>query len=301
MADTKIEWADAVWNPVTGCQKVSQGCKNCYAERLAGRFWGDRKFTDVQTHPDRLEDPLKWRKPRRIFVNSMSDLFHKDVPDEFIDRVFAVMFDANHHTFMILTKRPERMAEYLSPDNPRYTARKVFDLTKGDAGKFDCDMYWPLDNVWLGVSVEDQKAADDRVPWLLKVPAAVRFLSCEPMLGPVDISWWTEKCPGCGESPKREGLNSSWRWGGQNWAHYHGYPIGYIPSIRATGIDWVISGCESGPGARPMHPDWARGLRDQCQTANIPFFLKQMVDEGKIKKLPELDGKVWNQFPEVQP
>lgn len=301
MADTKIEWADAVWNPVTGCQKVSQGCKNCYAERLAGRFWGDRKFIDVQTHPERLEDPLKWRKPRRIFVNSMSDLFHKDVPDEFIDRVFAAMFDANRHTFMILTKRPERMAQYLSPDNPRYTARKVFDLTKSDAGKFDCDMYWPLDNVWLGVSVEDQKAAEERIPWLLKTPAKVRFLSCEPLLGPVDLSWWTEKCPECGETPMREGLSSSWRWEGQNWAHYHGYPIGHIPTIRSTVIDWVICGCESGPGARPMRRDWARGLRDQCQTANVPFFLKQMVDDGKIEKLPELDGNVWNQFPEVRP
>jgi protein gp37 len=260
---TKIEWCmnpdgtpGEVWNPVTGCQKLSPGCKNCYAERIANRFWGDRKFTDVVCHEDRLEIPLSWKKPRRVFVNSMSDLFHKDVPFEFVDRVFAVMGRSQHHTFMILTKRPDRMLEY-------FKSEKLYERVLNQAYKLDSKLLvqdeglgigisnlsesaWALPNVWLGVSVENQKAADERIPYLLKTPAAVRFVSCEPLLGPVDL-----------DTVVRANLKNVRLAGG------------------SEGIDWVIAGGESGPGARPMHPDWARSLRDQCQAAGVPFFFKQ--------------------------
>jgi protein gp37 len=212
---TKIEWCRGedgaegkTWNPVTWCTKVSAGCKNCYAEGVANRFWGDRKFTDVRTHADRLDEPLRWRKPRRVFVNSMSDLFHEYVPDEFIDRVFAVMSLAPQHTFQVLTKRPRRMREYVRSrtaeqcllaadegrargvmaEEPRlsFFARALLGSINGGVSKRD----WPLPNVWLGVSCEDQKSADERIPLLLRTPAAVRFLSCEPLIGPVDLAGW---------------------------------------------------------------------------------------------------------------
>jgi protein gp37 len=324
MGKTAIEWATDVWNPVTGCHKVSEGCRNCYAKVLHDmrhKAYLDARmvplqyaepFEKIQMHPKRLALPEGWRKPRRIFVNSMSDLFHKDVTDEFIDQVFAAMFDAGRHTFMILTKRAERMAWYLSPDNPRYSARKVFDITKGPAGKFDCDMYWPLDNVWLGTSVENQQAADERIPWLLKTPAAVRFVSCEPLLGPVDlkpaeIAQWPNMTDAW--MPNKEEPDD-WKY----WMH------------KWNGISWVIAGGESGPGARPMHPDWARGLRDQCQAAGVPFFFKQWGEWtsefpqhknltntqmtyqhnetfyriGKKLAGRLLDGQEWNQFPEIK-
>jgi len=171
---TKIEWSEYVWNPVSGCHKVSKGCRNCYAERLwprlaaPGQPYEGRQFTDVQCHVDRLEEPLSWRKPRRVFVNSMSDLFHKHVSDEFLDRVFAVMSSCPQHTFQILTKRPKRMQDYI-------ISRKHFSN-------------WPLLSVWLGVSVENQETADERIPLLLKTPAALRFVSAEPLLGPIDLT-----------------------------------------------------------------------------------------------------------------
>lgn len=240
---TKIEWVKnkngeqgATWNPVTGCSKVSQGCKNCYAEGIAKRFWGDRKFTDVQCHPERLEQPLKRKKPTTYFVNSMSDLFHPDVPFEFIDMVFDVMEVSVQHTFQILTKRPKRMFEYCEGyRNPGFP------------------------NVWLGVSVEDQGTADERVPVLLECPAAVRFVSYEPALGPVDFS----------KIPRPQ--------------HFHQQPLGW-DSWWPTQLHWIICGGESGPGARPLHPDWARGVRDQCQAAGVPFFMKQICEKGK--KIP---------------
>src|SRR3972149_4562828 len=221
MTKTSIEWADEVWNPVTGCTKVSQGCKNCYAERIANRFWGERKFTDLQMHPERLEDPLHWKKPRRVFVNSMSDLFHVDVDHEFISDVFRIMERAISHTFMVLTKRPKEMLHWFNT----YNAEN------------------PLPNVWLGVSAEDQNTTDERIPDLLRTPAAVRFVSCEPLLGPVNLSPWID-----------------WR-------------LSHIDSPQK--LDWIICGGESGPNARPMNPDWARSLRDQCVAAEVPFFFKQ--------------------------
>ena len=325
---SKIEWTDETWNVVTGCTKVSAGCTHCYAERMSKRLAGrcgypkDDPFK-VTLHPDKLDQPLKWKKTRKIFVNSMSDLFHEDVPDEFIDEVFAVMADAGQHTFMILTKRPERMKQYLSPDNPRYTARKVFNLTKDPAGKFDCDLHWPLINVWLGTSVENQKAADERIPLLLQTPAAVKFISAEPLLGEIIINRYL-KWPIC----------KYWFADGNpnEYGKYH-WEKQKLVGVGWTGIDWVITGGESGPGARPMHPDWVRSLRDQCQAAGTKFFFKSWGDwlpndqeydycdcnpggvnyeqkhelvgnvamcrVGKKKSGRKIDGRTWDEKPEI--
>jgi protein gp37 len=274
MSKTKIEWADVVWNPMSGCTKVSEGCRNCYAESIAKRFWGDRKFTDVQCHPERLDIPLHWKKPQRIFVDSMSDLFHEDIPEGFIDLVFdRVNYDGiSHLTFLILTKRPERMKSYIN----------------------GLDFKLP-DNVWLGVSVEDQKTADERIPLLLQTPAAVRFISVEPMLENINISDALNGCPRpLGEhfvthemaidagDPSMEGMSMGVEW-----------------EQTAPPINWVICGSESGAKARPFDIDWVRSLRDQCVAAGVPFFLKQMPVNGKLAKMPELDGVVWDQYPEL--
>jgi protein gp37 len=272
---SKIEWTDKTWNPVTGCTKVSQGCKNCYAERMYERFNGHGSFKNVTCHQDRLTQPMKWKKPSMIFVNSMSDLFHEDVPFIFIDAVFSVMSDVDHHIYQVLTKRIERMLEFF----------------KWKSDEFGIP-WQPKPNVWLGVSVEDQDAADERIPLLLQVPAAVRFLSCEPLIGPVDFA----KVP-VGEA-------------------------GFDYTMNDT-IHWVICGGESGPGARPMHPDWARSLRDQCASAGVPFFFKQwgeyaphmeakieigvgykgigysMAKVGKKKAGRILDGSTYDGFPGV--
>jgi protein gp37 len=286
MTKTSIEWADEVWNPVTGCNKVSQGCKHCYAETIANRFWATqyppnedgspRKFTDVRVHPERLDDPLKWRKPRRVFVNSMSDLFHEDVPEHFIASVFGAMALCQQHTFMILTKRPKRAADWFQDiggtTRRSWVLLSAARLINANRIKFPD---WPLPNVWLGVSVEDQKTADKRIPMLLQTPAAVRFVSYEPALGPVDF--------GAFMSPP-----------GSSWSREVA-----LAWDDTSELDWVIMGGESGPGARPMHPDWARSVRDQCQAAGVPFFFKQMVVDGKLAKMPALDGIVWNEYPEA--
>jgi protein gp37 len=248
MTKTTIEWATDVWNPVTGCAKVSEGCRHCYAERVANRFWGERKFSDVRVHEDRFGDPLRWRKPKRVFVNSMSDLFHESVPVHHIANIFAVMALASQHTFMVLTKRAARMVDVLTGDRfASEYAECIHVLTEGSW----TGVYEPLKNVWLGVSAETQRDADRRIPWLLQTPAAVRFVSCEPLLGPVVLheDWMPHYDP-------RE--------------HYAREPLGMRDKL-----DWVIVGGESGPGARPMHPDWARGLRDACKRAQVPFFFKQ--------------------------
>ena len=262
---TKIEWADESWNPVTGCTKVDEGCRNCYAERMSKRLAGrcgypaDDPFR-VTLHPDRLNKPLHWKKPRRVFVNSMSDLFHKDVPDGFIDQVFAVMALASEHEFMILTKRPERMRGWF--DRIRnYGDEKPFGRRIGE-GKYIASQYsawidaeefypWPLPNVWLGVSVHDQKSADERIPILLQTPAAHRFVSQEPALGAVDFRRSTHI--GFANRQREQG-------------------IGYA---EATKLHLIITGGESGPGARPMHPDWVRSIRDQCAAAGVKFVHKQ--------------------------
>jgi len=252
MAKTKIEWADRSWNPVTGCEKVSAGCAHCYAEGIAKRFWKDRKFTDVRIHPERLREPLHWRKPQRIFVNSMSDLFHERVYDNdesFIDEIFAVAAACPQHTFMILTKRSGIMRNYFNhPRRTMYVESALEWLFEGRLHMMP-ELVWPLPNVWLGVSVEDQRAAEERISDLLETPAAVRFVSCEPLLGPLDL------------------------WSAQFNNQYGGL-IGGVTNWPG-GLDWVIVGGESGPKARPMHPDWVRGIRDQCLAGNVPFFFKQ--------------------------
>lgn len=261
---TKIEWCDETWNPITGCDKVSAGCDHCYAETLAERFRGTsghyfENGFDVQLRPDKLDQPLRWKRPRRVFVNSMSDLFHDSVPDEYIAKVFAVMALAPQHTFQILTKRHARMHSLLSSNT---FVDKVFAASVEFGGEKDwSDLDWPLPSVWLGVSAENQQWADIRIPALLDTPAAVRFVSAEPLLGPIEfgfISHMPSGCRGC------SGLVSP--------AHE---PACGVEPGKHWGIDWVIVGGESGRGARPMHPDWARSLRDQCVSAGVPFLFKQ--------------------------
>lgn len=228
-----IEWTDATWNPVRGCTKISPGCKHCYAERFAERFRGvpDHPFEqgfELRLVPEKLNLPHKWRAGRRIFVNSMSDLFHEDVPEAYVKRVFDVIREAPQHAFQILTKRADRMAQ-LSPS-----------------------LEIP-DNVWMGASVENAEYAT-RIQHLRKVEAKVRFLSVEPLLGP-------------------------------------------LPNLSLTGIHWVIVGGESGPGARPMQPDWVRAIRDTCLAAEVPFFFKQWGGVRKHLTGRVLDGRTWDEMP----
>lgn len=233
MAKSTIEWTEATWNPVTGCNKVSPGCKHCYAERMALRLqaMGQPNYQngfEVTLQEHMLEKPLHWKTPQVIFVNSMSDLFHEDVPFEYIDKVFDVMQRASWHQFQILTKRSTRLME-LSPL-----------------------IQWP-NNVWMGVSVETQKY-QFRIEHLQETSAKTKFLSLEPLLGP-------------------------------------------LSNLNLVGINWVIVGGESGPGARPMNPEWVLSIRDQCLAANVPFFFKQWGGFHKKKAGRVLDGKVWNQMP----
>jgi protein gp37 len=291
---TKIQWTDQVWNPVVGCTPVSPGCLNCYAARMARRLEamgrpeyavnaglaiatlrdGRPVFTgDVRTVPDRLAEPLGWRKPRRVFVNSMSDLFHEAVPFDFIDRVFAVMALCPRHAFQVLTKRPKRMAEYLACGGARrniHVYNAAVDITGSDFSKFPGDMastrssggtWWPLPNVWLGASVENQTTANDRIPHLLRCPAAVRFLSVEPLLGEVDLTRIdlgndTGDCLNHRATDIWTGDGSGLR----NWGAVH----------------WVIVGGEGGPGARPCDVAWARSIVAQCRAAQVPVFVKQL-------------------------
>lgn len=277
---TNIEWVcnsdgtkGKTWNPVTGCTKISIGCQNCYAERTARRLAGRYGYPeaphhfDVTLHEDRIYEPLDWKKPRRVFVCSTGDLFHEDVPsaraDDFLVSVFAVMGMAHWHTFQILTKRARRMRDFM----------KTFQA-------FQNGCVSP--NIWLGGSASTQPELDEIAPILLDTPAAVRFLSLEPLLGPVDLSNWLTcwVCMGTGEG------------------------IGGVecPICGGTGSDtrlsWVIVGCESGPHRRPCNIDWIRDVRDQCVMAGVPFSLKQREIDGKLVKMPELDGQVWDQMPE---
>lgn len=337
MADTTIEWTrgddgtpGAAWNPTSGCDKVSPGCGlprwpgddtgGCYAMAMAKRLkaMGQAKYqTDgdprtsgpgfgLAVHPDALDIPLRWRKPRRIFVNSMSDLFHADVPDEFVAKVFAVMASTPRHTYQLLTKRHARMRSLLGSDKFRQSVQRR--IPHVPAGKYGHRHYreWPLPNLWVGVSVEDQQWADIRIPALLDTPAAVRWISAEPLLGPVDL---TQVAPGTVYA--NCGFNA-----------FAGAP-------DSPALSWVVCGGESGPGARPMHPQWVQTLRDQCQAAGVPFFLKQWGEWVYRDQMPEetyvqldqainlaqahpepfrvgkkragrlLDGREWNEYPEV--
>lgn len=247
MNSSSIEWTDATWNPVSGCSQISPGCAKCYAKAMFGRPYPGRAFEDVRCHPERLEQPLRMRKPKRIFVNSVSDLFHEDVPDLFIDQVFAVMALARQHTYQILTKRAERMREYITTPTRvpsiilkfgEFVVPRGFNAIQEGQRRVNtiADGGWPLPNVWLGVSVENQHWADERIIHLVETPAAVRFISAEPLLGPVDLR-------GC-------------------W--------------KPQGLDWVICGGESGPGARPFDVAWARSIIEQCKASDVPVFVKQL-------------------------
>jgi protein gp37 len=263
-----IEWTEATWNPTTGCDKVSPGCDNCYALNLAPRLkaMGSKRYQrdgDPRTsgpgfgltvHPDGLDQPLRWTKPRRIFVNSMSDLFHDGVPDEFIVEVFARMWWAPQHTFQLLTKRHGRMRS-LVPRIEEHLRQREQDLALVDC---PTPLTWPLPNLWVGVSVEDQKRGDLRIPALLDTPAAVRWLSMEPLLGRMDI-------------------------------------LGHLSS--APRIDWVVVGGESGLRSRPMQVEWARSLRGQCVTTGVPFFFKQWGGRTPKANGRELDGRTWDEYP----
>lgn len=323
---TSIEWTDETWNPVVGCEQISPGCAHCYAKEqwdrrhkahkagkpMAAQY--ARPFEIVRTMPERLLEPLKWRAPRRVFVNSVSDLFHADVPFEFIDRVFAVMAHAQRHTFQILTKRAERMREYVSdtahtglgfPDDVCTRVARAMEPIGHDVAPATVRMNWPPPNVWLGVSVENQHFADERIPQLLQTPAAVRFVSAEPLLGPVDLGLTTATCNCCKHFPSR--------WASLTRPVTCDFPLALLPENRdriakagcyrtesnrhgalsvptvsgALGLrpseftalpslDWVIVGGESGAVARPFELSWCRSVVEQCQAAGVPVFVKQL-------------------------
>lgn len=268
---TGIEWTDATWNPITGCSVVSAGCKHCYAMKLAG--------TRLQHHPSRagltqftnngpvwtgevrfneqwIDQPMKWTRPRMIFVCAHGDLFHESVPFEWIDKVFAVMALADQHIFQVLTKRPERMLQYFQSFKTPEAEQRGWNVSEWAWHKFNTGISSELNiaqipkglpNVWIGVSVENQETSDERIPLLLQTPAAVRWISAEPLLGSVDLGL-------LGTLPRSQHTN---------YTQTHDL------------LHWVVCGGESGSSARPMHPDWARSLRDQCQAAGVPFLFKQ--------------------------
>lgn len=290
---SKIEWTEATWNPVTGCSAVSPGCTHCYAAAMTRRFQSSNPryagligqnghFNDVvKCHEDLLDWPLRHRKPMTIFVNSMSDLFHEAVPFEFIDKVFAVMALCPQHMFQVLTKRPERMAEYFTRFDLR-TLRgrwaQTIDERWSDRGA--CTAYGlrehgvePPPNVYLGTSTENQETLDARVGHVLDCPSAVRFVSAEPLLGPID----------CKRVPSVKGYYNA-------IANHGEYPTHWERSGNA--LNWVIVGGESGAKARPMHPAWVRSIRDQCVAAGVPFFFKQW---GAWVPREEVDQQTWDE------
>jgi protein gp37 len=281
MAVTSIEWTNETWNPTTGCDRTSPGCDRCYALTMAKRLkgMGSAKYqTDgdpktsgpgfgVAMHEAALTEPLRWTKPRRVFVNSMSDLFHADVTDEFIAKVFALMALTPQHTYQLLTKRHGRMRSLLGSQEFVRLVDDHREQTRPGCG----DFHWPLPNVWLGVSVEDQKRADLRIPALLDTPAAVRFLSCEPLLGPIDL---------CGPIVPGRGRPKLTYWldGRPSWGPDQTDDRGRVFQELAVGprIDWVIVGGESGAGARPMDSAWVGQIVEQCQHSSTAAFVKQL-------------------------
>lgn len=319
MADKSlIEWTDATWNPITGCTLVDDSCRHCYAAHLITSWHaignhpsrkglarknaaGESKFTgEVRFNEGWLDQPLRWKNPRRIFVCAHGDLFHPSVPDEWIDKVFAVMALAPQHTFQVLTKRPERAQEYLTRHDGKRHPAMTYAALMAVTGRWNTPALdlslWPLPNVWLGTSISDQASADLRIPHLLATPAAIRFVSAEPLLGEVDFeqAWHGENA-----------LDSEC-WGECAWCE-KGYPAlhncqhGKGDRKRdRSGIDWVIVGGESGPHARPMHPDWARFLRDQCVSAGVPFLFKQWGEWGPGSFNMSTGEAVFRAFPNFQ-
>jgi len=297
----KIGWLNLpgykgeTWNPIIGCSKVSDGCKNCYAERMAGRLAhmpGAYEYSNVvSSNPTKwngktqlvqsaIDKPLRWKKPRVIFVCSMGDLFHEDTSFQDIDKVFTIMACNPQHIFIVLTKRAKRMAEYYNSPVTRaniyYLILKSKNSGYAVTDPLDKDG-WPLKNVWLGVTAENQETANDRLLHLIKTPAALKFISVEPIVGPVDLT-----------AIKEEVLLTK-----QDYLKFK-----FLTGKKFEGpkIDWVICGGESGPGARPMHPDWVRSLRDQCQEAGVPFFFKQwgeFVSQHQGPKVNQLSKDKW--------
>lgn len=318
-AKTTIAWTDSTWNPIRGtagrwaCVRYSPGCERCYSEAMNRRFGGPAYRVGADTprlDEKALSEPLRWRQPRKVFVCSMTDLFWDQVPDEWIDGIFAVMAATPHHTYQVLTKRADRLQRYLShPDRDEaigWTAHLLYETigstavsrwaaaqslihrqgyqpptALADVCTAGRQPRWPLPNVWIGVSAEDQRRAEERIPLLIQTPAAVRFLSCEPLLGPIDLA----RAHPCGYYCDER------YWPGGHVDH------GFLTPGRKPEIDWVIAGGESGPNFRPMDLEWARSIRDQCQAANVPFFFKQISARSPGRGEDALDGRIWHEMP----
>jgi protein gp37 len=312
--NSKIQWTEATWNPVAGCSIASPGCHNCYAAKMAARLekMGQAKYAGttkdgrwtgkIAIDEESLRIPLKRKKPTTYFVNSMSDLFHENVPFEFVDKVFAVMAYAQRHKFQVLTKRADRMQKYFKGNAAYGRVRTLMDdssdirrmrfdsLSRFERAEAQNQWWtdlksdrWPLQNVWLGVSVEDQKRADERIPLLLQTPAAIRFVSYEPALGPVDFRNYLKHQA----MPDRIVRPGS-------------VPVEYIPVV---GLDWIIVGGESGPNARPCNVDWIRSTIRQCRDAGVACFVKQLgavtalSTGGLFLDLEDSKGGDWNEWP----
>lgn len=310
MPKSKIEWTQHTWNPITGCTKISAGCQNCYAENIAKRFGGKDGFK-VALHPEKLVMPLSRKKPTTYFVCSMGDLFHDDVPFDFIDEIFVTIALTPHHTYQILTKRPDRMREYFSS----------FDLTKLEKiaqimlmRNKECGSYqnilwpskeeapklnnFPLENVWLGVTAENQKEANHRIPILLSTPAALRFVSIEPMLEAINL----EMIIDAKSNDRFRTVYSALSGKKTLWDTTNLLAEGKIEKL-----DWVICGGESGQRARSLNPLWIKNLQEQCSQAKVPFFFKQwgeftckdgeMFRVGKKQAGYFIDGKEYREMP----
>jgi protein gp37 len=291
MGNTSIEWTDKSWNPIAAyfegkrgwiCSKPSPGCKNCYSEALNLRLGNGLRYTPenvakVEWRVVNLDEPGKWRKPQRVFVESMGDLFHEALPDEMIGRIWGAMLSYPRHTFQVLTKRADRMRELVTQFLAESERKGLQNAS----------------HIWLGVSVENQEQADKRIPELLKIPGRVRFLSCEPLLGPVDLSRYHIGWSRCPECDQAHDPSTEEPLGSDVYCFNCDNPDP-LP-IDGHHLNWVIAGGESGPKARPMHPDWARSLRDQCQAAGVPFFFKQW---GEFVDFNHCEG--WNEFSDKQ-
>ena len=289
---SKIEWTEKTWNPISGCTKISDGCKNCYAEKMANRLKaiGTKGYENgfaVTLHPEKLDEPLKRKKPTMYFVCSMGDLFHEDVNDTFLFQVFFMMLDCPQHTFQILTKRPERMRDFL---------KKWLSVPNKEV----------LKNVWLGVTAENQEQADKRIPILLDTPAALRFVSVEPMLDEINLdglglewggSYYGTKCTKCGNAGSSGivlGCCEDDIWCGECGSREH---IEDLPTL-----DWVIIGGETGAKARPLQYEWVKDIQEQCKAANVPFFFKKWGKLGQTDKTlvdGHIDGVECRAMPEV--
>jgi len=317
VAKSSIEWCDSTWSPVRGCTRVSEGCRNCYAEHIAARFsgpglpyeglarrteQGPRWTGEVRLIQDALKQPIRWRTPKRIFVNPMSDLFHEKLSDSDIDEVFGVMWACRYlgrgddvytgHVFQVLTKRPARMYYYLTQHRGELARRWAYAAVTHGGGNNPDLLFDSIASdrgvhprIWLGVSCENQDTLNERARVLSQTPAAVRFVSCEPLLGPVDLSHWVFDR----ERQIRLLMNGPAKLNRDQ-----------ADDLTMVSLDWVIAGSESGPGARPMEERWVRAIKEQCVRARVPFFYKQALNErGDKISLPLLDGTQWSQFPEV--